>query len=56
MTLYKKFKTVEDIINSNSANGGKYPNYMQLYTYKKRKREISNTSSNNKATLTNMFG
>ena len=46
-------EAVENIINSNSADGGKYPNYIQLYTYiqKKRKREISNTSSNNKCLI-----
>ena len=61
MTLYKvciwSLEAVEYIINSNSANGGKYSNYVQLCTKKtkRRKREIANTSSNNKCPIIDLW-
>ena len=48
MRLCMKFRAVEDIINKNSADGGKHPNYIQLLQ-KKRQREI--VSSNNKCLI-----
>ena len=55
----RSLEAVEDIINSNSADGGKYPNFIQLYTRgkkkekkgRRRKRETVNTSSNNKCLI-----
>ena len=35
----KSLEAAEDIINSNSADGGKYPNYMQIYTEKRNKKK-----------------
>ena len=49
--LIRSLEAVEDTINSNFAYKGKYFNYIQLYTKKKKKkikREIVHISSNNK--------
>lgn len=35
----KSLEAAEDIINSNSADSGKYPNYMQIYTEKRNKKK-----------------
>ena len=35
----RSLEAVEDIINSNSADGGKYPNFIQLHTREKKKEE-----------------
>ena len=48
----RSLEALEDIINSNSADGGKYSNYIQLYTKKRRRKsEIVNASSNNKGLI-----